>query len=363
MEAWYELGEVVLHAGPLLGIPLADAAEPFARAASFDPGHAPALFHLSNVSTWTGDTTRVDSATRALRAVLGGAAPQQIEAQWAMMRGDAAVQDSILATIQLPMQEVMVRTLAAFGARDEALTRLDRLETGAGEPPLRTATVAVQPFLRTPAERLRDLRDRLLAWDPGPVRTAPLGPDEWDDIEPVLPQLRLYLLALLEAGLGIPGEAIRHADDLAALGGPPEIQTLAADLARHVRARVHFDQGRPAEALRILEGATFWDRSPWDERFSAVFAFEGPVLLRAEALFALGRYREALSWYASHPLGRSTHGYGLYRRAEILEALDQPDRAAEHYARFLDVWQDADADLQDLSTDARRRLEALVGEG
>jgi tetratricopeptide (TPR) repeat protein len=395
LEAWYELGEVMLHSGHVLGIPIADAAEPFARAASFDPGYAATLFHLSNVAAWVGDTARVDSITGALRANLGGRAPPQIEAQWAMIFGDPALQDSVLdatagdsssiafaawgawdaagirrvagtaARVEAPLGilELTARTMAGFGLRDEALDWLDGIESRAGLPPIRTSTLAVEPSLRTPPARLRDLRDRLLAWDPGPVRTAPIGPEEWHDVALVQPQFRLYLIALLDAALGMPGEAIRRADDLEALDGAPEIRALAADLATHVRARVHFDQGRPEEALRILETATFWDRSPWDERFSAIFAFRGPALLRADALDTLGRHREALRWFSAFPQGRHTNGFGLYRRAQQHEAIGETDRAAELYARFLDVWTDAEPDLQDLADDARRRLGALTGEG
>lgn len=47
------------------------------------------------------------------------------------------------------------------------------------------------------------------------------------------------------------------------------------------------------------------------------------------------------------------------RLAEIHEQLDQPDAAAEHYARFLELWRDCHPELQPTVDRAERRLERL----
>lgn len=85
-------------------------------------------------------------------------------------------------------------------------------------------------------------------------------------------------------------------------------------------------------------------------------------MLRADALQALGRYREAIRWYSVWLVGRN-EGYAHYRQAQAYEALGELDRAAEHYAEFVRMWADADPDLQDRVEDARRRLAALTDEG
>jgi hypothetical protein len=52
------------------------------------------------------------------------------------------------------------------------------------------------------------------------------------------------------------------------------------------------------------------------------------------------------------------------RRAEYYERLDQPARAAEHYAKFIDIWKDCDEELRPQVEEARARLAALTpGEG
>lgn len=395
LEAWYELGEVVLHRGAFLGVPVAETGRPFERTLELDPGHGGALYHLSNVVAWTGDVPRLDSITRVFREELGGEAPLDIEAQWAFAVGDSVDRARVLeqmvgasgvsafffAALAAPsvrevrrvmdaaealdpppfLIEYLGEALVRFGRRDDALDWLARMESAPG-PPVRTASLATNPFLRTPPDRLRRLRDRLETWDPGPVRTDPVGPGLEQRLEPVHPQVRLYLLALIEARLDRPGEAIRLTDELEAMGGSPAVGTLAADLARHVRAQIHFDQGRAGEALRILEGSAFWEATAWDERFSSVLSRAGPVLLRAEALQELGRDREAIRWYSSVVRGPEW-AFGLYRQAQSYEALGEPAAAAERYARFVELWADADPDLQDLVRDARRRLEALAAEG
>jgi hypothetical protein len=43
-------------------------------------------------------------------------------------------------------------------------------------------------------------------------------------------------------------------------------------------------------------------------------------------------------------------------------SLDEPERALEHYAKFVELWKDADQELQPLVEQARERVGALVGE-
>ncbi len=51
-------------------------------------------------------------------------------------------------------------------------------------------------------------------------------------------------------------------------------------------------------------------------------------------------------------------GYGSYlRRAEIYEHLGETDKAIAYYTRFIELWQEADANLQAQVEQARQRLE------
>jgi tetratricopeptide (TPR) repeat protein len=53
-----------------------------------------------------------------------------------------------------------------------------------------------------------------------------------------------------------------------------------------------------------------------------------------------------------------------YRRlGELYEQRSQRDHALEYYGRFVELWQDADPDLQPLVRDVRQRMARLAGEG
>ncbi len=148
---------------------------------------------------------------------------------------------------------------------------------------------------------------------------------------------------------------------------PPEVASLAANLAHSVRAHIAWAQERPADALAALEQIRVELTFPYMHNS----AFTNHVLerfLRAEALNVLGRHEEALRWYQS--VGLWTHSPSSVpfiapshlRRAEIYERLGDERQAVEHYTRFLDLWKDADPELQPTVRDVRQRLAKLVGE-
>ncbi len=400
LEAWYELGEVLLHRGAFLGAPPEEAESVYRRVLELDPNLGAALYHLSNIAAWKGNVPLLDSTTQVLREEIGtGDAGSGLEAQYAFVTEDSAGMERTLEAIRrgggqsaftpvfaawsardgdalrrvldamaaspgalLGVQSPVAHEMAGRGLRDEGLAWLEERELETTGVPARATALAVLPFLRTPPRELARLRAALEAWDPGPVRTDRPDSDDWATHDWFLPHLRLYLMALAETRLGRSGEALRLAAELPGLGGIPEVRTLAGDLALHVRAQVAMDQGQPGEALRIIDQSAFWEAMPWDERFSAVLSRTGPVELKADALMDLRRYRDAIRWHSVITFG-SDRGYSHYRRAQAYEALAEPERAAEHYAEFLRLWEDADPDLRDRVQDARSRLEALAAEG
>ena len=50
------------------------------------------------------------------------------------------------------------------------------------------------------------------------------------------------------------------------------------------------------------------------------------------------------------------------RLGELYEAQGDRDKAVEHYNEFVEMWQDADPELQPQVNDVRERLARLVGE-
>ena len=54
---------------------------------------------------------------------------------------------------------------------------------------------------------------------------------------------------------------------------------------------------------------------------------------------------------------------GSYRRlGELYEERGEREKAVEYYNKFVELWKDADPELQPQVEDVRRRLAALVGE-
>ncbi|UCC72804.1 MAG: hypothetical protein JSV86_21020 [Gemmatimonadota bacterium] len=177
----------------------------------------------------------------------------------------------------------------------------------------------------------------------------------------VQPAIRLYLLAALSARLGRDSAALTYADNLEhaewTVGGD-----LSATLVPGVRAALAAAHGEVEEALRLLEAAPF--KGHYEEVYSSpVISMAAERYLMAELLDAVGRSRDALSWFAS--LG-DLQAYEIayvapthLRRAQIHERLGEPEEAAEHYARFVELWQDCDPELRPIVEEAERRLAQL----
>ena len=79
----------------------------------------------------------------------------------------------------------------------------------------------------------------------------------------------------------------------------------------------------------------------------------------------VGRRREALDWYATFP---DPEAYDLaylpaatLRRAELYDRLGNRAAARRFYARFADLWRDADPELQPLRAEALRKWSAAGG--
>jgi eukaryotic-like serine/threonine-protein kinase len=95
-----------------------------------------------------------------------------------------------------------------------------------------------------------------------------------------------------------------------------------------------------------------------------VFASEAyDRYFRAELLERLGREDEALGWYGSIA---ERAAYELVylapaqlRQAEIYARRGQKDPAARHYRRFIELWGEADPELQPLVKEAREKLARL----
>jgi tetratricopeptide (TPR) repeat protein len=181
-----------------------------------------------------------------------------------------------------------------------------------------------------------------------------------------------YARGLLHVALREHGAALDVARELERPAEPgltqtPRDDTLLVDLrrqlARVIRVRA-LEQagdaraalellGEPAlPSLRVLPGTT--QHPTAQERF-----------LRARLLERLGRTEESLRWLSSIP---DPSGYdAVYLapshllRARIYDERGDSVQAVRHYARVLELWSNADAELQPLVRTALARLERLRG--
>lgn len=140
---------------------------------------------------------------------------------------------------------------------------------------------------------------------------------------------------------------------------------LAYSFARTLDALAAWHQDQPEQALKALDDAQF--QPHWWDAVQSAFSYQAlNRYVRAEVLYEQERYEEALPWYASLHDG---YGYwGMFylglsylRRAEIYENLGDTENAIKYYTRFLELWRDADPELQsDWVEPARQRLERLL---
>jgi DNA-binding SARP family transcriptional activator/TolB-like protein len=392
VEAWFQLGEILFHDGPLRGRSISNSRIAWERVLAFEPTNPFSIVHLARIAAVERDTVLLaDLARRLGTDSLADWRFRHVEALRALAVGDAValervtreqrrlgaanlsqVTEYVTAFTREPAAaagllrgiadaeitgartaEMLAYLEAARGRYSAAENEILSVErtTPAGAAFIR-ALLATIPFRDAPAPgTLARIRNDL--------ESHPAATDLWGEVAEVhSPQIRLYLLGLLAAAAGERTRAGAYARDLEGVArGSGTDAAVAGDFARGIRARLLMAEGRAMDALRLLEKI--------EPRLSYSH-MELPVLdqvheryLRAEALLELGRDAEALSWYRSisefSPYGIVYLANSHLRRGEIHERRGELKLAGEHYRRFEELWQDADAKLRpDNRSDSRR---------
>jgi tetratricopeptide (TPR) repeat protein len=339
MEAWLDLSEVLFHANPLAGRSFTESREALMRVLEFDPNHATALIHLARVAAYEQDSAAVDSLTRRFMALspetgrnvelsvvraLGmrdSAAVAEVVAgfpdsdevgvalaAWAagvfahhMPTAIAAAEDLTSPTRSPEARRYGYTVLAHLGtaAGDSVRTRqwLNELSRSSPGEALETeALLALLPFSMAPGSELARLQAALERLDPDSIEGSDnpsiifTANDELHDV------FRAYALGLLAANLGDSVAAERYAEQLETTPPRPTDGHLPQDLALAVRAEVLRLDGRPAEALALLEQAqlaTWYAQTASSNLFSQV----RERFVRAELLADLGRLEDSRGWY------------------------------------------------------------------
>ncbi len=404
VEAWYQLSEVLFHSGPRLGRPLSESRAPLLRLLALEPAQATARVHLARLAAAEGNVEELEALVDQV-ATLSEASrvPLEMRMLLVLQQGEAGELDALLpqlrshpegdlpelawaagtysgnldgvravvATLVEPHRSVEVRLVGrvllaylrvATGQRAAAITQLDRAAeldpTAALE---HRAFLATLPFLERPAEELADLGSQFAAL-PAPQPSA--SPLVWHSVHNGLHAvLRAYLEGVLSAQLGDRAEVTRQLEQLAMLTVPDEAGSILADLTLGLRAATPMADGDTAAAAALLDGLRLEN---WQQLnvASPFFSLGRERFLRARAYQQVGRLDDALRWYGSFT-NTSLHDLvyvapSHFHRGEIYEARGDLEAAVAHYERVLELWRDADPELQPLVGEARARIARMA---
>ena len=325
---------------------------------------------------------RGDSATRARfiqEATVSDSRQSQISARYvATFREDFAAAESLarldLADRRRPPIRLGAQTFLAWldVARGQwtnaniEFEKARRME-GASAVELERAIAATLPFMEVPRADLEMIRSEVERSDSSSTPAQASGSLS----ARLRPHLRLYLLSLLSSRLGDAAAGARYAAALDSLPAPAVASAVCRGLVRTAQADIALRNGRPAEALSLLEPVQ--GEIPLELVYLKVFATvreygqEHARYLRAESLFALRRYDEALRWFQTSFQGSPAELVYLapshLRQAEIFAARGETEKAAAQYRRFLALWREPDPPLRATVNDAQRRLAGLANKG
>jgi tetratricopeptide (TPR) repeat protein len=412
VEAWYQLGEVIFHAGPVLGHSVAEARPAFERALKFRPGARESLVHLVRIAAKLRDNRAVDSLTR--RAIAADSVRDATEMRLfrAIALGDVQGRRDLVESLRASPDEAVLTAAWRVGtfaedfpiASDISRLLIDpsrgALYQGYGRWNVASLELAAGRWMAARAALAPTTSQRMAARDSSSgqgVRGLPASLDAvhighlgmmaalpvlairqnevaaierglaaWTDSPTELqdwsnmftPDLKDLIMGLLSARRGDTVSALGHAERLERVRGLHGLTRFATASALTLRAEVARVGGRREEALALLE------RAPIFASLSTVVSSRAyERFLRAELLRELGRDDEALRWYATQ--GQSIIPDLIYlapaylRQAQIHEKRGDRAQAIAEYQRFVELWSDCDPELRPLVEDARRRIARL----
>jgi len=409
VEAWFQLGEVLFHTNPLHGRSFAESSEAFERVLSYEPRDMASLIHLIRIAASEGRLDELDSL--AARFVdINPEADRQYEVRsiQVVAHGDPSQVDSLLAAyaslsdldLVNSVFNANIHTSNRVGGEKMASLLLDEMRftpevwtTGhfmrahslVGRGRVREARAEIEkiaaydsltateakallslvPLVPSDRQSLQGLRAEVEALDPSLVVPSGNPSFYFNVVEDRHEIIRLYLAGALAARLGDASTARAYAEELERAEPPKEGGTVTSDLAAGLRAHAARAEGNSEIAIEAMEEI----RTDIFYQMPLTSPYDAQVLeryTRGVLLQELGRYDEALGWLAH--LGEvntaelAFEPAAALRQAEIHEALGEPAKAAEQYARFVDMWRDADPELQPQVEEARQRIRELEAE-
>jgi DNA-binding SARP family transcriptional activator/TolB-like protein len=394
VEAWLLLGEVLVHGNPLRGRSSVEARPALQQVLARDPGNGEALIHLARIADLEGKRQEVDTLmqrvlatgqpsdvveTRAFRAFALGdrpgqkritqlirADPGRVPAVTALdvavraddLKGSERFGSWLAASSQTPDLQSYGHRMLAQAALARGEWRRARQEVAAASqldsiPSLELWSLfAALDFIPFPRTEIDSARGALQRWDASKESPAPLEHNSAHS--GVHPYLKLHRLALLDIRLGDTAAARKLARALDRAGETSSTGRLAHTLAESVLAHLAEAAGQDPAALAHLE------KAGWEAAASVFVSEAYDRYCRAELLERVGREDEALGWYGSIA---ERAAYELVylapaelHQAQIYDRRGDRARSVQHYRRFIELWKDADPELQPVVEKARERL-------
>jgi serine/threonine-protein kinase len=385
LEAWYGLGDAILHMGAQLGRPVTSAVEPLERTLALDPTFAPALIHLIEIAYLLGDAERgrewsdrylaLDSTSlyarsfRLLTPLRFGPPADSARAAAVLDTADAELLGWLNSRLRGPGRDTPLFEKIARAATDPKFDDRFRAEAywGLAELELRRGRIAaalalLERVASMPETKMQDavlslvasVRELGLADDPASERLVERLADGLDYTPPAL------AVAAARAG-----------DDERTAAAVASIKTYADRLTAEgrmeqgwsVEGQVWALRGRIAAAHDSADAAIAYLRRGLgmiNATWSRPRDFNRYWL--ATLVEDRGRSKEALAIYGSLYWTPWLEPIALLRRAELHERRGERAEALAYYARFIELWKDADPHLQPQVESARLAVDRLRGE-
>lgn len=409
LEASRQLAETFFHYNALRARPIAQARSAFEHVLSMEPGDWDAQWHMAQLDAIVGRTA--EARARFDRLLSLAPAPRQsleLRALQAILARDARAEAALLPELRRSDEFLLHQIVwrSAVYLRDlEAAERIARLLTESSRPLYAqlvghrnlTALHLAQGRWRAAAAEQRAFtsgppgwrEEALLFRAVASAFAVPQRPraelaalrDSLRAMQPATPvhsDARQTLVGLLNVALRDSAAAATTLAQLerTAASEPtlvPQSSVVLSDIpynpgttfsmrAAIVRAALAQSRGDHetmlAEAQRAFSTSWFGFALTNIEQARSMERFA-----YAEALRGAGQHRRAIDAYASFaehaPHDLVFLGPSHLRRAELYERLGERERAAEQYARLVDLWRNCDPELRPVREAAHLRLKAL----
>lgn len=403
-DAWARVSEIQFHGAAFRGLPVGIAREATENVLRLDPSNAEALDHAAHIAMASGEAGHLagladraqglDEAPslaltlQAIQEAMGGPVSAATLDRLRDDDGTAAMDATRALATAARNMEAALRTVAlltdenrppgvralgeiwtAFlqlakgrrGLADEAFDRAADLDPDLAVE--HRALAYTLPFLRYDAVATRRLAARMDRWRPGGARTNAEPEPHYLMHLQSRPVLAPYLAGRLSLATGDTAAARLWAAEVDAAPWSPDDPPLPRALAAGLRAELAHLTGDAEGALDTLQAAytamSYRLRQP-----SMLLSLARERWLMADLLEGVGRVEDAMRWFLPYwgRIGESVFvAPSYYRRGLLREATGDINGARADYRRFVDIWSDADAELQGWVDDAAARIAALPG--